>query len=155
MDGVGEHEAVECGHPRGCGLLFDGRVAQQFGQRDQAQERQEQLVELLHLRMGEDRRALTVDPHGPVVRDQLFNVLRQRGGTVAVGDRLIVGDEHHQLDAVILEPDPAQQSPEQMPEVQLPGRSITRQHPGRESAHPHGRKLKFRHVWSFPVEWTV
>jgi hypothetical protein len=43
-----------------------------------------------------------------------------------------------------------------MPEVQLPGRSITRQHPGRENARRGGGgTLRDRHMGSFPMEWTV
>ena len=69
-----------------------------------------------------------VDAHGQVVGDELLDVPRQRCRAVAVGDRLVVGDEHHQIHALVLEADAVAQRAEEMPEMQLAGRAVTGQY---------------------------
>jgi hypothetical protein len=45
MDGIGEHQAAERAHAGRARLLLDRRVAQQLGHGDEAEEREQQLVE--------------------------------------------------------------------------------------------------------------
>ncbi len=74
--------------------------------------------------MGEDRRGRRVDASREVVGHQSVDPLGEPVGDVAVGQHLIVRDEHEQLDSSLLEPDPAGERAEVMTKVQRPGRPV-------------------------------
>ena len=84
----------------------------------------EQPVERLDLGVGEDRRPAGIDADGEVVGHQPVDVAGQRRRAVAVDDRLVVGDEHHELDAEVLQPHPVLQRAEVVAEVQRAGRPV-------------------------------
>jgi hypothetical protein len=48
---------------------------------------------------------------------------------VAVGQHLVVGDQHEDLRAQVLQPDPVPQRAEVVPQMQLPGRPVAGQDP--------------------------
>jgi hypothetical protein len=102
MHGVGEHQARHRGLTGRDYLVLDGRVAFDLRDAHQAQERQEELVERLDLGVRENGCALGVDAHREVVGDKRVHVLRQGLRTVAIRDRLVVRDQHEQLDAELL-----------------------------------------------------
>ena len=129
MDRVGEHQARRRRQARRRALLLDRRVAPELGDADEAEERDQQLVELGNLGVREDRRPLGIDADRQVVGHQLLDVGGQRRGAVAVDDRLIVGDEHDRVHANFLEAHPIEQRPEVVAEVQRARRSIARQDP--------------------------
>jgi hypothetical protein len=98
----------------------------------------------------EDPRACGVNPDGQVVGDELLDVFGKRGGAVAVGDRLVVGDHDEQLQPLLLETDAVLERPEQVAEMQPAGRAIAGQHTWRE--HPAARicgRFKLSHGWAF------
>jgi hypothetical protein len=110
-------------------LVLDGRVAPELGDADQAEEREQELVELGHLAVREDDRPVRVDPHREVVGGEPLDVARELHGGDAVGDRLVVRDQHEQLDAELLEPDAVLERAEQVADVQRPRRPVARQDP--------------------------
>ena len=102
VGGVGEHQRggrSAAGHGD---LVLDGRVAAELGDADQAEEREDELVELGHLTVREDDRPVGVDADCEVVGDEPLDVPRELHGGDAVGDRLVVGDQDEQLDAELL-----------------------------------------------------
>ncbi len=123
--GIREQQPGRRLETRGRELVLDRGIARELGHAHEAQERKRELVELRHLRVSEDRRALRVDADRQVIRDQLLDIVGQRGGAVTIGDRLVVGDEHDRLDAEVLKPHPVEQRPEVMAEMQRTGRSIS------------------------------
>ncbi|CPU65399.1 Uncharacterised protein [Mycobacteroides abscessus] len=128
VHGVGEQQAAHgtalpCGGRDGLGL--DGRVPLDLGGRDEAEERQQELVERRDRGVGEDGRAGGVDPGREVVEDDLAHGGAQVSGVVAVGDDLVVGDDEHDLDAVVLQPDAVREGAEVVPEVQRARRAVT------------------------------
>ncbi len=129
VHGIGEHQAADGGLPRVRDLVLDRGVAAEFRDRDQAQERQQQLVELGHGAVVEDHRPLGVDPGREVVQQQPLDVLAEPLGDVPVGEHLVVGDDQEQLHAQPLEPDPVLQGAEVVAQVQLPGRPVPGEHP--------------------------
>ncbi len=78
----------------------------------EAEEREDELVELGHLAVREDDRPVGVDADGEVVGDEPLDVLREVRRGDAVGDRLVVGDQDEQLDAELLQPDAVLERPE-------------------------------------------
>ncbi|MEH3078766.1 MAG: hypothetical protein PGN11_19240, partial [Quadrisphaera sp.] len=72
-------------------------VAAQLGVGDQAEERQQQLVERRDRAVREHRRPRGVDAGGQVVGHQLEHRGGQRADAVAVGDDLVVGHHQHHL----------------------------------------------------------
>ena len=50
------------------------------------------------------------------------------GGGLTVGDRLVVGDEHHDVDAEVLQPDTVGERAEQMADVKQTGGAIAGEH---------------------------
>jgi hypothetical protein len=121
---IGEHQAADGGLPGLCDLVLDGGVAAEFGDRDQAEEGQQQLVEGGDRAVGEDRAAVRVDADGEIVQHQPFDVFAEPVGDVAVGQHLVVSDHHHQLGALLLQPDPVLQGAEVVADVQRPGGSV-------------------------------
>jgi hypothetical protein len=128
MNGVGEHQRAHRRVTDRCELIFDGRVARDLGHAHEAEERQHQLAQLLDLAVGEDRRPPGVDPRSKIVGDQAEDVSGQRCRRLAIGDRLVVGDQHHDLDAEVLEPNTVGERSEQMTDVKRPSGTIAGQH---------------------------
>ena len=127
VDGVREHEAGHRRQPRGRELVLDRRVARELRDADQAQERHEQPVERLDLGVGEDRRPVGVDADGEVVGHERVDVLGQRRRAVAVDDGLEIGDEDHEVRAVVLQPHAVLQRAEVVAQVQRAGRAVAGQ----------------------------
>ena len=108
-------------------LVLDRRVAVQLGHRDQAEERQQQLVERGHRAVREDHRPGRVEADGQVVEEYPGHVLIQPFGRVPVGQHLEIGDQHEDLGAEILQPDPVPQRAEVVAQVQRPRRPVAGQ----------------------------
>lgn len=66
-------------------------------------------------------------PDSQVVGHQRLDIAGQRRWAVAVDDRLVVGDQHDQVDAEVLQPHAILQRAEVMAQVQRAGRPIARQ----------------------------
>ena len=79
--------------------------------------------------MREDRAAPRVNADREVVRDLAEYAGRQRLRGVPVGEHLVVRDEDHDLDPEILQPDPVEQGPEQVADVQRAGGTVAGEHP--------------------------
>jgi len=124
---IGEHQAADRRLPGVRDLVLDRRVAVQLGHRDQAEERQQQLVERGHRAVREHHRPRRVEPDGQVVEQQPGHVLIQALGHLPVGQHLVVGDHHEDLRAEVLEPDPVPQGAEIMAHVQAAGRPVAGQ----------------------------
>ena len=78
--------------------------------------------------MREDGRALGVDAGGQVVHDHVVHVVLDVLGGVAVGDDLVVGDEHVALDAQVLVFHAVLDAAEVMPQVQAARGAVAREH---------------------------
>ncbi len=124
VDGIGEHQPADGGLPGVRDLVLDRGIAAEFGDADQAEEGQQQLVERGHGAVGEDRGAVRVGAGGEVVDHQALAVLGEPVGDVAVGDDLVVGDDHEQLRALALEADPVLQGAEVVAEMERAGRAV-------------------------------
>jgi hypothetical protein len=112
-------------------LVLDGRVPPQLALRDQAEERQQELVQLGHGAVREDHRPRWVDPDRQVVEHQAQHVLADRLGRVPVGQYLVVGDEDEQLRSRVLQPHPVLEGAEVVAKVQVAGRPVASQDPER------------------------
>ena len=99
---IGEQKAGEL-VARGLHLGLDGGVASQLGLGDQRQERQHELVGGGHGGVRVDHGLVGVDTAGKVVHDHVIHVVLDVLGGVAVGDDLVVGNEHVGLGAHILQ----------------------------------------------------
>ena len=99
---IGEQKAGEL-VARGLHLGLDGGVARQLGLGDQRQERQHELVGGGHGGVRVDHGLVGVDTAGKVVHDHVIHVVLDVLGGVAVGDDLVVGNEHVGLGAHILQ----------------------------------------------------
>ena len=77
---------------------------------------------------GRNGGLLRTDPYGEVVRDEAENVTADSPRRVAIGDRLIVGDQHEDVNTQILPPDAVEQCPEEMSKMKRICRSISREH---------------------------
>jgi hypothetical protein len=86
----------------------------------------------------EDRAAPRVYADREVVRDLAEHDGRQRFRGVPVGEHLVVRDEHHDLDAEILQPDPVEQGAEQVADVQRSGGAVAGEHPESARIIPDG-----------------
>ena len=124
---IGEHQAADRRLPGVRDLVLDRRVAVQLGHRDQAEERQQQLVERGHRAVREHHRPRRVQSDGQVVEQQPGHVLIQVLGHLPVGQHLVVGDQHEDLRAEVLQPDPVPQGAEVVAQVQPPGRPVAGQ----------------------------
>jgi hypothetical protein len=129
---IGQHQAADRRLPGMRDLVLDRGIAAQLGDRDQAEERQQQLVQRGHRAVREHHRPGRVDADGQVVEQQAGHVLVQAFGRVTVGQHLVVRDQHKDLRAEILQPDPVAQGTEVVAEVQQPGRPV----PGQDPEHP-------------------
>jgi hypothetical protein len=118
---VGEHQAAHRRLPRMRDLVLHCRVAPKFGHRDQAEEWQQQLVQLGDRAVREDDRARRVDPDREVIEDKPVDPLAEPLGDVPVGERLVVGDEDEHRGPGVLQPHPVAQAAEVMPQVQVAG----------------------------------
>ena len=120
VDGIGQQQAVQR-PPGGEQLGLDGRVAVELRLRDEAQEREEELVELGDGRVGEDRRPGGIDAGREIVQDRAVHVLADSAGSVAVRDDLVVREDHERLDACVLQTDALAEGADVVAEVELPG----------------------------------
>ena len=109
-------------------LVLDRGIAPHLGHADQAEERQQQLVQRLHLAVREDRRPAGVDAHGQVVGDLAEHVLRQPGGHGPVRHHLVVGDQDQQVHAGVLQQDPVLQGAEVVADMQRAGGPVAGEH---------------------------
>ena len=128
VNGVIQHQGVHRGPAAHRELLLDRGVPLQLGNGHQAQERNHELIERLDLAVRKDRRPAGVDADGEVVSDQAEDVRPDPLRRVAISDRLIVGDEHQNVDAAVLHPHAVQERPEQVPDMQRPGWAIPAEH---------------------------
>jgi hypothetical protein len=110
-------------------LVLDRGVALQLWDRDQAQERQQQLVERGYRAVREHHGPRRVQSDGQVVEHQAGDVLIQVLGVVPVGQHLVVRDQHEYLGAEVLQPDAVAQGAEVVSQVQLAGRPVPGQDP--------------------------
>jgi hypothetical protein len=62
-----------------------------------------------------------VDSRGQIVGNQAEHVSRQACRRLAISDRLIVGDQHHDLYAKVLEANPVGERSEQMADLKRLG----------------------------------
>lgn len=97
VDRIGQEQPAQ-GAFAGC-LRFGlhRRVATQLCDRDQAQERQHQLIERGHRTVRKHGRGRGVDASCEIVQQQFTDIAGQVPDTVAVGDHLVVGDDHEDL----------------------------------------------------------
>jgi hypothetical protein len=130
VHGVGEHQG-RCRAAADGDLVLHRRVPAQLRDADEAEEREHELVQLGDLAVGEDDGAVGIDSRRQVIGDQPLDVTGEVIRRVAVGDRLVVGDEHEQLDPEPLETDPVFERAEVMADVQRAGRTVAGQDPER------------------------
>jgi hypothetical protein len=102
MDRVGEHQARDGTRAGRRDLLLDRGIAPDLGDADQAEERNQELVERLHLAVGKDDRPGRVYSDRQVVGHEAVDAVANVGRRGAVGNGLVVGDEDEQFDARIL-----------------------------------------------------
>ena len=127
MHGIGQKQAGQSVARR---LLFGLHrgVALQLGLADERQERQHKLVERRDGRMREDGGLLGIDARGQVVHDHVVHVVLDVLGGVAVGDHLVVGDEHVALDAQVLVFHAVLDAAEVMPQMQAARGAVAGEH---------------------------
>ena len=77
--------------------------------------------------MIEDRGALRINPGGEVVRHEAQDALSNRPHAVAVGNDLVVGDQHPGVDPAILQEHPVAQGAKVVTQVEVPRRAVTRE----------------------------
>ena len=77
MHGITEHQAGDGARARRGDLIFHRRVPADLGNADQAEERQQQLVQCCHLAVREYGGTVRVDADGKVVGHQAQHVSRQ------------------------------------------------------------------------------
>ena len=94
----------------------------------QREERQHELVERRNRRMREDGRLLGIDACGQVVHHHVVYVVLDMLGCVAVGDDLIVGDEHVALNAEVLVLDAMLDAAKVVTKMQTTRRAVAREH---------------------------
>ena len=124
---VGEQKAGEL-VARGLHLGLDGGVARQLGLGDQRQERQHELVGGGHGGVRVNHGLVGVDAAGKVVHDHVVHVVLDVLGGVAVGDDLVVGDEHVGLGAHVLQLHAALEGAKVVAQVQASGGAVTGKH---------------------------
>ena len=124
---VGEQKAGEL-VARGLHLGLNRGVARQLGLGDQRQERQHELVGCGHGGVRVDHGLVGVDTAGKVVHDHVVHVVLDMLGGVAVGDDLVVGDEHVGLGAHVLQLNAALEGAKVVAQVQTAGGAITGEH---------------------------
>ena len=127
MHRVGEQKAGEL-VARGLHLGLDRGVARQLGLGHQRQERQHELVCGGHGGVRVDHGLVGVDAAGKVVHDHVVHVVLDVLGGVAVGDDLVVGDEHVGLGTHVLQFNTALEGAEVMTQVQASGRAVAGEH---------------------------
>ena len=124
---VGEQKAgklvARCLH-----LGLDGGVARQLGLGHQRQERQHELVGGGHGGVRVDHGLVGIDTAGKVVHDHVVHVVLDVLGGVAVGDDLVVGDEHVGLGAHVLQLHAALESAKVVTQVQASGGAVAGKH---------------------------
>jgi hypothetical protein len=79
----------------------------------------------------EDHRRCRVDADREVVGDEPLDVVGKPDGRVAIGDRLVVGNQDIELDTEALEADPVLERAEVVADVQRARRPVTGQDPER------------------------
>ena len=112
----------------GLHLGLDGGVALQQGLGDERQERQHELVCRGHGGVRVDHRLVGVQAAGQVVDDHVVDVVLDVVGAVAVGDDLVVGDEHVGVHAHVLQLDTALEGTEVVAQVQAAGGAVAGEH---------------------------
>ena len=124
---VGEQKARElvsaCLH-----LCLHRGVALELGLGDEGEERQHELVCRWHGRVRVDHGLVRVDAAGKVVHDHVVDVVLDVVGRVAVGDDLVVGDEHVRADAHVLELHAALERAKVVAQVQASRRPVSGEH---------------------------
>ena len=124
---IGEQKAGEL-VARGLHLGLDGGVACQLGLGDQRQERKHELVGGGHGGVRVDHGLGGVDTASKVVHDHVVHVVLDVLGRVAVGDDLVVGDEHVGLGAHVLQLHAALEGAEVVAQVQTAGGAVAGEH---------------------------
>ena len=95
---------------------------------NERQERQHELVERWHCRMREDERLFWIEAASKIVDDHVIDVVLDMLGGIAVGNNLIISDDHTRGHAFILKVDAFFDRAEIVTEVQTSCRSIAREH---------------------------
>ena len=124
---VGEQKSGEL-VARGLHFGLNRGVARQLGLGHQRQERQHELVCGGHGGVSVDHGLVGVDAAGKVVHDHVVHVVLDVLGGVAVGDDLVVGDEHVGLGTHVLQFNTALEGAEVMTQVQASGRAVAGEH---------------------------
>ena len=127
VDGVGEQKAGER-VARGLHLSLDGGVALQLSLGHKRQEGEHELVASGDGRVRVNGRLGGVDAAGQVVHDHVVHVVLDVGRGVAVGDDLVVGDEHHRVDAHVLQAHALADGAEVVAQVQTACGTVAREH---------------------------
>ena len=127
MHGIGEKQAREL---VAAGLLLglDGGVAQELRLGDEREERKHELICRWHCGMRIDHGLVGVDTAGKVVHDHVVHVVLDVLGGVAVGDDLVVGDEHVGLSAHVLQLHAALEGAKVVAQVQTAGGAVAGKH---------------------------
>ena len=94
-----------------------------------------QLVDLRHVALAEEHRALRVQPAGEEIHRQLAVQRRSSAPLLDRGHRVVVGDEVEPL-ALVLQAHRRLHRPEVVAQVQLPARLESRQNAHRGAAMP-------------------
>ncbi len=103
-----------------------GKATAALGEKRLAELSPQELIQRFDLAVRKDRRALRIQPNREIVGNQGGDISRQARWGISVGDRLVVGDQHEQLDAERLQVDTVLERPEVVAEVQRTGRPVTR-----------------------------
>ena len=96
----------------------------QFSFGDQREENHQHLVDGRDRGMGEDARLFRVDPSCQVIRHQVQYVFGYIADVVAVGDYLVVRDQHRGVHPFVLQFDAGLQRPEIVADMQVPRGAI-------------------------------
>ena len=127
VHGVGEQKPREF-VAAGFLLGLHGGVALELRFGHQREERQHELVQGRHRRMGEDGGLRGVDAGGQVVHHHVVHVVLDVLGAVAVGDDLVVGDEHERVDAGVLHVHAVHDAAEVVPQMEPARGAVAGEH---------------------------
>ena len=127
MDGIREQKSRER-MPGRFHLGLHRRIAMKLGFGNERQERQHELVARRHCRMREDARLFWIEAASKIIDDHVIDVVLDMLGGIAVGNNLVISDDHARGHAFILKVDAFFDRAEIVTEVQTSCRSITCEH---------------------------
>ena len=127
MDGIGEQKAREL-VARRLHLGLHRGVALQLGLAHKREERQHELVARRHCRVAVNHGLVRIEAARQVIHNHVVHVVLNMLGSVAVGNNLVVGNEHIGAAAFFLQLDTAFQRAEIVAQMQAARGAVAREH---------------------------